>query len=309
MHIRIGTRGSQLALWQAEDVASRLQNQGCTTEIITISTKGDEMLDVALSKIGSKGVFTEEIEAQLANGSIDVAVHSAKDLQSTLPDEFDILAFLPREKVNDVLISHQKNISLDQKKITVGTSSTRRVATLKMLYPHVQTVPVRGNLQTRIRKMKEGACDALMLAYAGVHRMGYKDMIVQELPHDVFIPAVGQGAIAVEVHDRLDDNMSGFLHNRLSHPNTSICIRAERMFLAHMEGGCSVPVFAYATLVNQHMQITGGVISLDGKAKVIKSVEGHMLNSEELGEELSKEVLNSGGKEILEAIKKELNDE
>ena len=309
MHIRIGTRGSQLALWQAQDMAQKLEANGCTTEIITISTKGDEMLDVSIAKIGSKGVFTEAIEAQLASGHIDIAVHSAKDLQSTLPDGFDIIAFLTREKVNDVLISHQQGVSLAQESIVVGTSSTRRVATLKQYFPHVKTVAVRGNLQTRIKKMKEGACDALMLAYAGVHRMGFEEMIAEELSHDVFIPAVGQGCVAVEVHEGLDDERRNFLHERLSDSKTSTCVWAERSFLKQMEGGCSVPVFAYCTLHEQQLHIKGGVISLDGKEKVIKTLEDHKANSAALGKKLAKEVLNSGGREILAKIKKELNEE
>ena len=171
MNIRIGTRGSKLALWQAEYVKDKIVKAGHTAEIKIIQTKGDKILDVAISKIGSKGVFTEEIEAQLAVGNIDIAVHSAKDMQSELPNGFELIAFTEREKVNDVLVSHKAEIDINNKEkpIIIGTSSTRRIATLKHFYPHIKTDDIRGNIQPRIRKMEEGLCDAILLAYAGVH--------------------------------------------------------------------------------------------------------------------------------------------
>ena len=199
MHIRIGTRGSKLALWQAHFVEKKLQDGGLATEIVIIETKGDKILDRALSKIGSKGIFTEELEEQLQNGDIDIAVHSAKDLQSDLGEAFEILAFLERERANDVLISHNTSLSLRQKEpFVIGTSSTRRTATLRHFYPHLKTVDMRGNLQTRLRKLEEGHCDALLLAYAGVHRMGYDNQIAEYLSLEEFTPAVGQGSVAIE---------------------------------------------------------------------------------------------------------------
>ena len=181
--IKIGTRGSKLALWQAYHVRALLEKAGIEAEIVIIDTKGDQILDVSIAKIGSKGVFTQELEDQLLDGRIDIAVHSAKDMQSNLPEGFEIIAFTEREKENDVILSHKGTIEFADttKPLLLGTSSTRRVATLRHFYPHVKTVEVRGNLQTRIRKMEEGLCDALLLAYAGVHRMGYDEMIVQEL--------------------------------------------------------------------------------------------------------------------------------
>ncbi|MGB3467092.1 MAG: hydroxymethylbilane synthase, partial [Cyclobacteriaceae bacterium] len=194
--IRIGTRGSKLALWQAEYIADLLQSGGLDTEIVKIETKGDKILDVSISKIGSKGVFTEEIEQQLADGTIDIAVHSAKDLQSSLDEGFRIVAFTKREKVNDVLIGSKAiDLSGHSGDVVIGTSSTRRVATFRHFYPQVHTKDVRGNLQTRIRKLEEGNYDALMLAYAGVKRMGYEDMILKTLSTDEFTPAVGQGSV------------------------------------------------------------------------------------------------------------------
>src|SRR5690554_1954659 len=199
--INIGTRRSKLALWQAYYVQDLLKKAGMDTNIVEIETKGDKILDVSIAKIGSKGVFTEELEEQLRNGDIDIAVHSAKDMQSELPAGFEIIAFTVREQINDVVVSRDKNLRLadSSRSITVGSSSVRRRAMLKAYYPHIKVVEMRGNLQTRIRKMDAGDCDAILLAYAGVHRMGYNDLIAEVLPEDQFIPPVGQGSVAIEV--------------------------------------------------------------------------------------------------------------
>ena len=208
MRIKIGTRKSKLALWQAHHVAGLLENAGVETELVTMETKGDKVLDVSISKIGSKGVFTEELEEKLAQGEVDIAVHSAKDMQSRLPEGFEIIAFSEREKVNDVLVS-DREVQLTDSTLTIGTSSTRRVAMLRHYYRHIRVVDMRGNLQTRIQKMKDGACDALLLAYAGVHRMGYDDMIRQSISIAEFTPAVGQGCMAIESHLQLDPAKKG----------------------------------------------------------------------------------------------------
>lgn len=309
MKIRIGTRGSQLALWQAHHVQDKLEAAGIPTEIVTIETKGDKILDVSIAKIGSKGVFTEEIEEQLAKGEIDIAVHSAKDMQSSLPSGFELIAFMEREEVNDVIVSHKDEISLNAEELVLGTSSTRRIATLRHLYPHVKTVPVRGNLQTRIRKMEEGACDALLLAYAGVHRMGYNEKIKSKLSLEEFIPAVGQGSVAIEVHESLDPAKKLKVSGILNHVETSDCLKAERAYLKTMDGGCSIPVFGLATLTDDGIYIKGGIISLDGKQRILKEKSGPVEEAEHLGIQLANEVLSSGGKEILEEIKTKLNDE
>ncbi|WPZ11458.1 hydroxymethylbilane synthase [Roseivirga spongicola] len=309
MKVKIGTRGSKLALWQAYHVQEKLEAAGMETEIVTIETKGDKILDVTIAKIGSKGVFTEEIEEQLANGSIDIAVHSAKDMQSSLPDGFELIAFMEREEVNDVIVSHKENISLESKDLVLGTSSTRRIATLKHFYPNVKTVPVRGNLQTRIKKMEEGACDALLLAYAGVHRMGYDEKIKSKLSLDEFIPAVGQGSVAIEVHESLDPAKKLKVLGVLDHQETAHCLKAERAFLKTMDGGCSIPVFGLAQLNGEEIQMKGGIISLDGSQRILKEKTGPIHEAEVLGVELANEVLSSGGKEILEEIKTRLDNE
>ena len=309
MKIRIGTRGSKLALWQANHVADTLKLAGIDSEIITIETKGDKILDVSIAKIGSKGVFTEEIEEQLANGTIDIAVHSAKDMQSSLPEGFELIAFMEREKPSDVIVSTNKDLSFDHEaEILLGTASTRRVATLARFYPNVRTTSVRGNLQTRIRKMQEGACDALLLAYAGVHRMGYEEMILAELPLDEFIPAVGQGSVAIEIHEKLSKEKSKAIRLALNHGDTETCLLAERAFLKTMDGGCSIPVFAMATLANDRVTLEGGIVSMNGEKRIVKKVEGASGENQALGHQLATQVLASGGDEILKEIKNQIDE-
>jgi hydroxymethylbilane synthase len=303
--VKIGTRGSKLALWQAYHVEGLLQKAGLATEIVLIDTKGDQVLDVSISKIGSKGVFTQELEDQLMDGRIDIAVHSAKDMQSNLPAGFEIIAFTEREKENDVLVSHDSSVSLknEERNLVLGTSSTRRVSTLKHFYPHVKTVEVRGNLQTRIRKMEEGLCDALLLAYAGVHRMGYDHLISEELDLDEFTPAVGQGSVAIEVASRLDEKLKSKITQACNHFETAQKLKAERAYLRVLEGGCSIPVFALGNLKGENIILKGGIVSLDGKERISLEVVGDLNLPEELGEQLADMVLEAGGKRILEEIK------
>jgi hydroxymethylbilane synthase len=303
--IRIGTRGSKLALWQADYVATLLQQWHIKTEIVIIETKGDKILDQTLAKIGSKGLFTEEIEEQLRIGEIDMAVHSAKDLQASLPDDLEILAFTEREKANDVLVSYDSNFDLSRQNIVIGTSSTRRIAMLKAYYPHVKIVDMRGNLQTRMQKLKEGACDALILAYAGAARMGYQQYIVQHLPINTFTPAVGQGSIAVQVRKGIDSNTHSRLHNILSDTTAEVCLTAERMFLKKINGGCSVPVFGYAFNHNGKVLLNAGIISLDGKQIIRQTACFHQLSCQEYTTELAEKILQNGGAAILESIKQQ----
>ncbi|SHO63476.1 hydroxymethylbilane synthase [Algoriphagus zhangzhouensis] len=307
--IKIGTRGSKLALWQAYHVEELLKKAGLESEIVIIDTKGDQILDVSISKIGSKGVFTQELEDQLTDGRIDIAVHSAKDMQSNLPEGFEIIAFTEREKENDVLLSSNTDISIADasKPLVLGTSSTRRVATLKHFYPHVKTVEVRGNLQTRIRKMEEGLCDALLLAYAGVHRMGYDSQIVEKLSLDEFTPAVGQGSVAIEVSNSIDPVIKDQLIAACNDLPTSLKLRAERAYLRVLEGGCSIPVFALASLNENELTLKGGIVSLDGSERISIEVKGDASNPEEVGQELADKVFAAGGKEILDQIKSTLN--
>lgn len=303
--IRIGTRGSKLALWQAYHVSDLLKTKGLGSEIVIIETKGDKILDVSIAKIGSKGVFTEELEDQLVSGAIDIAVHSAKDMQSSLPDGFEIIAFTERELENDIILSHNSDIDYrdPNKPLVLGTSSTRRIATLKHFYPHIQTVEVRGNLQTRISKMESGLCDALLLAYAGAHRMGYDNLIRHKLSLDEFTPAVGQGSVAIETSKNLDPMLKDQIKAACHHDETGHRLLAERAYLRVLEGGCSIPVFALAEFEKHTLHLKGGIVSLDGSHRIIHRVSGNPEQSEQLGRQLADLVLNNGGMEILKEIK------
>ena len=296
--VKIGSRKSKLAMWQTETVARMLNEQGIATEIITMETKGDKILNTSIAKIGSKGVFTEELEDMLADGSIDIAVHSAKDMPSQLPEGFSLIAFSKREKPYDVLVSDDKSLDLSDTSRTfkIGTSSVRRVSLLKHFYPHVETVDMRGNLQTRIQKMKNGDCDALLLAYAGVSRMEYSDMIVAKFPIEQFVPPVGQGCIAIEA-GKISEEKKTLIRNCLNNAESETCLLAERAFLKTLEGGCSIPAFALATL-------SGGLVSLDGQKQIKHTLTGPGQDGVALGNQLGGKVLADGGKELLAEIRR-----
>jgi hydroxymethylbilane synthase len=301
--IKLGTRASKLALWQAIEVKKMLEKVGLVVELVRIETKGDKILNKSLSKIGSKGLFTEELEVKLLSGEIDIVQHSAKDLQATLNEGLEIIAFTKREMANDVVISFDENFKLkNSKNHIVATSSTRRIAMLKHNYPTIQTTDMRGNLQTRFKKLEDGVADAMILAYAGVHRMGYDKNIVQVLDIDTFVPAVGQGSIAIECATNLDTETKALIREACNYNDAETCILAERAFLRTLQGGCSIPVFGYATLdENSEIHLTGGVISLNGNKEVKHKLTGK--NPYKLGETLGKYILENGGREILEEIK------
>ena len=303
--IRIGTRGSKLALWQAHHVADMLAQENMPSEIVIITTKGDVLLDRSLAKIGAKGVFTEELEVSLRTGHIDLAVHSAKDVQSTIPDDLELLAFMRRERVNDVVVSFDTTLDLHRPDLVLGTSSTRRKAMLQRYYPNATTAEARGNLQTRLRKLEEGQYHALVLAYAGVHRMEYDNLIRHVLPEKQFVPATGQGSVAIECARSLDDSLKADLQRVLDHAATHTCLSAERAFLRTMEGGCSIPSFALATFTTAGaVQLHGGLISLDGSQYIDETL--HTANAEQaeaLGTRVAESVLSRGGQQILDEIR------
>ncbi len=303
--ITIGTRKSKLAMWQTELVASLLEKNGMGTVINSMETRGDKILNTSIAKIGSKGVFTEELEDQLYSGITDIAVHSAKDMQSLLPSDFELIAFTDREKANDVLVSRRKELDLDDpsKEVTIGTSSVRRVALLKYYYPHVKTVEMRGNLQTRIKKMDDGACDALMLAYAGVRRMQYDDMIVKVFSEKQFIPPVGQGCIAIESSKSLDQTKKMMIRDALNNQQSEYRLLAERAFLRKLEGGCSIPAFGYAEIVEDELHMICGLASLDGAVLIKEEATARLGDAEQLGDMLGQRILDSGGKALLAQIK------
>jgi len=303
-NIRIGTRGSRLALWQANHVAACLEREQYTTEIVIITTTGDMVLDRSLAKIGSKGVFTIELEESLRSGHIDIAVHSAKDVQSSIPEDLELLAFMEREVVNDVVLSYDPEFSLDKPGIVLGTSSTRRRAMFQRYYPAATTADARGNLQTRLRKLEEGQYDGLVLAYAGVHRMEYDKLIRYVLPETQFVPATGQGSVAIECARNLEPELKANLQRILDHPNTHVCVQAERAFLRTMEGGCSIPSFALATYADGLLQLHGGLISLDGEEYVEETqTSTDLAQVETIGERVAEAVLQRGGRQILDEIR------
>ena len=305
--IKIGTRASKLALWQANHIASKLKMSGIESQLVTIETTGDKMLHKSIAKIGSKGVFTEELEVQLHSGAIDIAVHSAKDMQAQLPSDLEIIAYTEREKVNDVLVSFNKYFTFDEsQKVVLGTSSTRRIAMIRHYFPKVKTVDARGNLQTRMRKMEEGLCDALMLAYAGVHRMDMDSYVVQLLPTEKFTPAAGQGSIAIEASTNLDQEVKQMIREAINHYPTEYQIIAERSYLKHLQGGCSVPAFALATINGEQMSLHCGIISLNGRELIREEAEMDKDEGDKLGEMLAKRVIQNGGEKILNDIKKQI---
>lgn len=300
--IRIGTRKSPLAVWQAEFIGRRLEEQGLAYELIKIETKGDKILDQSLSKIGSKGVFTEELEIMLEQGDIDLAQHSAKDLTSDLPANLPIIAFTKRELANDVLVSFNPELRLNtDSNLIIGTSSTRRQAILNYHFPQHRQVEMRGNLQTRIEKLKNGAADAILLAYAGVHRMGLEHLIAEKLPLDVFTPAVGQGSVAIQASDKLDPSLKNKIRQILNDQETETCITAERSILQKINGGCSIPFFGYCEFLQDHYSIRAGIYDKENGKTLIVNKQGK--NAHDLAEEIAEELLEKNILSIIHRLK------
>lgn len=302
--LRLGTRGSKLAIWQAEYVAAELKrhNHDLQVEIKIIKTTGDKVLDVALSKIGDKGLFTKELEIELIKENIDLAVHSMKDMPSELEASLMIGAFLKRENPQDVLLSiHNYTFAELPDGATLGTSSLRRRAQIKALRPDLKVVDIRGNVETRLKKMQEDGLDGIILAYAGVKRLGLDNYISDFLAYEMMMPAVGQGVIAIEIRKN-DDGIKAILKS-INDYATNIAARAERSFLYHIEGGCQVPVAAIAHLVDEKLEINGMIASLDGKTILKSSSRGKPAEAEKMGQELALSLLDAGGAEILNNIK------
>ncbi len=302
--ITIGTRGSNLALYQANKVKSEIEetNSSIKVEIKIIKTKGDKILDVALSKIGDKGLFTKELEVALLNKEIDMAVHSLKDIPTELPSEFCIGAILERADFRDALVSRngeKLNELTPQHKI--ATSSLRRIAGLKKVNPQFNIIDIRGNVNTRLQKMKDGYCDAMIMASAGLKRLELDNYITEILEPSGFIPAVAQGAIAVET---LSDNtaLNSFLQ-KINHQQTQNEVTAERAFMKTLMGGCQVPVGAYSNTSKGIITLTGFVASLDGITYLKDSVSGSINEASILGEELAKQLIALGANEILNQIR------
>ena len=297
--LRIGSRGSQLALWQANYISALLRERGHEVSIEIIHTTGDKILDVALAKVGTKGMFTKEIEEALAEGRVDLAVHSFKDLPTELPSGFEIAAIPKRENPRDVFCS-SKYASIEQlpKHARVGTSSLRREAQLRALRPDLKILSLRGNVDTRLRKLEAGEYDAIILAAAGLNRLGKTELIKQIIPEDVMCPAAGQGALAIEIRsgDSEIRQHIAFLDDATARAAT-IC---ERAMLNKMGGGCQVPIGALAQIREGRLHLQGVVARPDGTQVLRESAQG--VDPVQLGELVGEALLRKGGDAILEDV-------
>jgi len=303
LKIRIGTRKSKLALWQANYIASKLKEHypNIQVELIKITTKGDKILDVPLAKVGGKGLFVKEIEEALLRKEIDIAVHSLKDVPTYFPDGLGIVAVPEREDPRDAFLSVKYNSLEDMPAGAVlGTSSLRRKAQILTKRKDIQVKDLRGNVDTRIRKLEEGQYDGIILAYAGLKRLGLEGKVKQVFSPEEIIPAVAQGLLGIEA--RLDDKETVNIVSVLNHRESSIRAEAERSFLKTLEGGCQVPLGAYSTVEGDKLKIAGFVADLEGERFFKKSIQGDISSVKELGETLAKKLIDMGAGKILQEI-------
>jgi hydroxymethylbilane synthase len=303
MIFKIGTRGSKLALAQSQWIKKRIEAKypHIQVELVKIKTTGDKILNSPLSKIGGKGLFVKEIEEALIREKIDVAVHSMKDVPARLPVALTLSTFPEREDPRDALISiGDRTIDELPQGSGVGTCSLRRAAQLLHLRPDLNIVPLRGNIETRLRKLRSGDLQAIILATAGIKRLGLATNITQVISPEQILPAIGQGALGLEV--RRDDLNTINLLDFLNHKKTEVTIRAERAFLNELEGGCQVPIAAFARLNGKNLRLEGMVAELDGSKIIRDEISGEKDRAEEIGIELARRLLNSGADKILERI-------
>lgn len=301
--LTIGTRQSLLALWQSNHIAALLREKYPECEVVLkkIVTNGDRILDVPLAQIGGKGLFTKEIETELADGTIDLAVHSLKDMPTVLPEGLCLTAITERANVGDAFVSN-KYASFEELPLgaVIGTSSLRRKAQLLAARPDLQIMDLRGNVDTRLRKLDEGLYDAIILAAAGLERLGHGDRITALIPPDVCLPAVGQGALAIEARTADDEvrSMLEFLNDLPTKQSTD----AERAFLGLLEGGCQVPIGVHADVAGEQIKIEAIIAALDGSTVLRDTITGKAEDAVALGQQLGKKMLAAGGQEILAAI-------
>lgn len=306
--LRIGTRASQLALFQANWVKERLEQAHSFLKVtlVKIKTTGDKIQDAPLAKIGGKGLFVKEIEEALLANRIDLAVHSIKDVPTEFPEGLHLSAITKREDPRDAFISRE-GLSLKDlpRGARVGTSSLRRQAQLLHFRSDLRLIPLRGNLDTRLKKLKTLGLDGIVLASAGLRRLGLDEHIIECLPTDISLPAIGQGALGIET--RVGDEEVEEKVRFLNDPDSSVAVLAERAFLRRLEGGCQVPIAAYGSIVNSTLRIDGLVGTIDGKRLIRHHLEGPAEEAEALGVELAEILLKNGAKEILEEIYKKSN--
>ncbi|MBZ0200469.1 MAG: hydroxymethylbilane synthase [Ignavibacteriaceae bacterium] len=302
----IGSRGSDLALWQANFVKREIErnNKNVAVEIKIIKTKGDKILDVALSKIGDKSLFTKELEVELLNKTVDLAVHSLKDLQTKIPDGLKLAAVSKRHSVEDVLIARKKGMTIDKlpENAIVGTGSLRRRSQLLHLRPDIKTEELRGNVPSRIDKFIKSKWDAIILARAGVERLKLSKNISSIISTDEMLPAVGQGALGIEIHE--DNQLAEEIIQTIHHANTFYAVLAERSFLRTLEGGCQVPIGALGEVRSNGFYFDGLIGSLDGSLTFRKKVRGKKSDAEKIGKQMAKEMLKAGAKKILDEVYK-----
>lgn len=299
----IASRESALAMWQAQHIQSRLRAlyPSADVQILGMTTTGDQMLDSPLSRIGGKGLFVKELEQALADGRADLAVHSMKDVPMHLPDGFVLAAIGEREDPHDAFVSNQyaKLEDLPSGSV-VGTSSLRRQSQLQARFPHLKIESLRGNLQTRLRKLDEGQYAAIILAAAGLKRLGLHDRIAQLIPADLSIPAVGQGALGIEISADRTDLLPVLAP--LNHPDTAACVEAERGMSRALAGSCTVPLGAYAVVQGATLSMQGFVASLDGRELLRETVTGPIVHPESLGQALAEKLIARGADRILAAL-------
>ena len=301
--IRVGTRGSQLALWQANWVKSSIEERyaGTTVELVKIKTTGDKILDVPLAQVGGKGLFVKEIEEALLDGRVDLAVHSMKDVPTEFPQGLHLAYITEREDPRDIVISRNGTPLFDLPKgAKIGTASLRRQAQILKRRPDFEIVQLRGNLDTRIRKLTETDMDAIILAGAGIKRLGWAEKITEYLEPEVMLPAIGQGALGIET--RIDDKEINKLTAFFNHHVTSVAVRAERALLKRLEGGCQVPIAAYGTVDSGRLHLAGLVASTDGAQIITESLDGDEGAAETVGIALAERLLERGAGEILAEV-------
>src|SRR5688572_26598821 len=310
--LRIGTRGSELALFQANAVAALLRDtSGTPAEIVVIKTSGDRLADATLSEIGGKRLFVKEIEEALLDRHIDLAVHSSKDMPVSLPDGLAIGAVLPREDARDAVVLQAGLVGMESQTVDsltrilgreprIGTSSVRRIAQLSRLWPAARFVPIRGNLNTRLRKLDGGEFDALVLASAGLLRLRQGNRITAALPTDACVPAPGQGIIAVEI--RTDDETTARIVDGINDRTAAVALAAERAVIVELGGGCQMPIGAHATATAASLRMTAVVVSLDGTCAAHAAGEGTLDEPEGLGQSIAKQPPDDGADEILAEV-------
>ncbi|MCW5198719.1 hydroxymethylbilane synthase [Desulfobulbus sp. F4] len=301
--IRIGTRASLLAVTQSTWVKNQIERQhpGTTVDLVKIITKGDKILDVPLAKVGGKGLFVKEIEDALLDGRVDLAVHSMKDVPAELPAGLHVAIVPEREIPFDAFISVKcKSLAELPQGAVIGTSSLRRKSQLAVLRPDLEIKDLRGNLDTRLKKLDEGVYDAIILAGAGLNRLGMQNRITALFSPEQMLPAIGQGALGIELREADSELLAGlqFLH----HADTAAAVAAERAFLLRLEGGCQVPIGGFATVAGGTVQLTGLIASLDGEKVFKEQLVGSVAEAAEIGKTLAERLLAAGGKAVLDEV-------